>query len=110
MRKVTRDVCNAFINRNRRSVGNTCTDGEELLLHGNRIAWREGDRIMTTLAGWPTVTTRERLNGLCELLGLGRPYHQNHHIQYFQDNPINSTDIIPLVQPVQPAGWSSVTA
>lgn len=94
MRKVTRDVCKAFIDGTARAVGNTSTDGNVLLLHGNCIARRLDDgRVLMTLAGWPTVTTRERLNGLCELLDLGRPFHQKRHDQYFRDLPIDSTDL-----------------
>ena len=47
------------------------TDGNALFLHGNKIAEyaslykNDGDdSINITLAGWDTVTTRERLNGL----------------------------------------------
>lgn len=100
MRKVTRDVCNAFINGNARCIGNSSTDGDNLFLHGNRIAWK-GDNgcIEGTLAGWPTVTTRERLNGLCELLDLGRPFHQCKHEQFFRSQRIGSMDTVVLVEP-----------
>lgn len=35
-----------------------------LALHGNPIARRSGTSIQITTAGWNTLTTRERLNGL----------------------------------------------
>lgn len=64
MRKVTEIVCASFEARVKKSVGNTRTDGETLYLHDNAIAqWRE-DGLYITNAGWPTVTTKERLNGL----------------------------------------------
>ena len=64
MRKVTRETCNAFMVRTRKAMGNTSTDGQRLSLHGNVIAeWRD-DGLWVTNAGWPSNTTRERLNGL----------------------------------------------
>lgn len=45
-------------------MGNTMTDGETLYLHGNAIARHTSSGITITNAGWPSNTTRERLNGL----------------------------------------------
>ena len=65
MRKITQQICNAFINRQRLTVGNSHTDGDRLVLHGNTIAiWTKDNDLEVTLAGWPTPTTRERLNAL----------------------------------------------
>lgn len=69
MRKVTRETADAFIARKPKRVSNTETDGDTLYLFGNRIAWRDGDRYCLTLAGWNTVTTRDRLDGLLDRLG-----------------------------------------
>jgi len=64
MRQVTREVCGSFKDHKARTVGNSHTDGATLYLHGNAIAqWRD-DGLYITNAGWPTVTTKERLNGL----------------------------------------------
>lgn len=42
MRKITQDVCAAFMSRTPRSISNTTTDGTALYLHGNKIAeWRD---------------------------------------------------------------------
>lgn len=59
---VTREVCGAFKNKSKKSVGNTMTDGESLFLHGNKIAEHRDDGVYITVAGWNTPTTRERLN------------------------------------------------
>jgi hypothetical protein len=100
MRKVTSRVVNSFLAGGTVSVGNSQSTGDKLLLHGNMIAERMPDgSIMATLAGWPTVTTRERLNGLCESLGLGRPFTQKRHCQFFGWKPISSTETIVLVRP-----------
>ena len=79
MRKETHKIAQAFIDRKPARAARTTTDGKELRLHGNLIAWftpqdtASGlNDIAMTLAGWPSVTTRERLNGLLTLLGM--PY------------------------------------
>lgn len=97
MRKVTQDTVNAFLAGRSRSIGNTCTDGQSLRLHGNLIAEKRPDgTIVATLAGWPTVTTRDRLNGLCESLGLGRPFCQKRHNQFYGNTPIGTHETIVL--------------
>lgn len=70
MRKETRDVMSAFIARKCCKRARTWTNGDAVYLHGNCIAWRDNDgSIMATLAGWDTVTTRDRINGLAIMLG-----------------------------------------
>ena len=103
MRKITKTVVSAFIARKSKSCGNTSTDGDVLRLHGNPIARFDlGGRIVVSLAGWPTVTTRERLNGLTELLGMGRGFHQAKGEQYLDGNPIDSDDWYPLTCSPEP--------
>jgi hypothetical protein len=66
-------------------MGNTHTDGQSLFLHGNLIAWHIDDEtVAMTLCGWPTVTTRERLNGICTMLQRGSWYQMKHE-QYFDE-------------------------
>ena len=69
MRKVTRDAINAFYNHTPFRRGNTEVMVNDnyvaLKLHGNTIAeLRGGENLTITNAGWPTNTTKERLNGL----------------------------------------------
>ena len=46
------------------------TDGNQVFLHGNRIAWKlNNKKVAITLAGWPTPTTRERLNAIMDVFG-----------------------------------------
>ena len=66
-RKITREVCSAFVSGRSKSVSNTCTDGKVLLLHGNKIAEHREDGIYITLAGWNSPTTRERLNYFAQI-------------------------------------------
>lgn len=86
MRKVTRQVVTAFINQKSLKVGNTETDGQHLYLHGNLIAvWSDSGEIVGSLAGWNTPTTRERLNGLCELIGSNARFYQKSGEPRFRD-------------------------
>ncbi len=77
MRKITQDIVNAFIAGNARTIGNSHTDGEGLYLHGNCIAKKEGGQILVSNAGWTSNTTKERLNGLLDVLGKPRIYQRD---------------------------------
>lgn len=71
MRKITREISTAFLDGNRLYKDNTSTDNAEIRLFGNLIAyWNTDSSVAITLAGHNTKTTRERLNGLLELMGL----------------------------------------
>ena len=62
MRKITQQIANAFMARKSETIGNTHTGGKSIWLHGNEIVRRnESGEIEISLAGWATVTTRERL-------------------------------------------------
>lgn len=64
MRKITREIVNAFQNSRSLTIGNSRTNGESLWLFGNKIAEIKRDGLWITNAGWKSVTTKERLNGL----------------------------------------------
>ena len=100
MRSVTEKTVKAFLSGKKRKVGHTVSTGTTLLLHNNLIAERMPDgSVYATLAGWGSRTTRERLNGLCELLGLGRPFHQCKNVQFYGSLPISLSGTIVLVRP-----------
>jgi hypothetical protein len=93
MRKESTTIARAFLNRKPKQAARTTTDGNTLLLHGNRIAWHNPDgSISMTLAGWGTPTTRDRLNTLCWLLLGERPFHQVKHVQHYDGTPISDVD------------------
>lgn len=96
MRDITKSVVRAFLDGKARSIKNTTTDGQVLYLFGNMIAWRPyseaGNAICMSLAGWNTPTTRERLNGLCDMLFHQRPFHQRKHEPYFAGVQIDAFD------------------
>jgi hypothetical protein len=89
MRKITERICNAFLDGKRLKIGNTLTEDATIWLHGNKIAfWLTDEVLQISLAGYNTVTTRERLNGLLTTLGSNwrivqrdyRPYAINHEM------------------------------
>ena len=68
MRNITELATRAFFNGDNFKLSNTevhadCT-GVYLYLFNNLIAKRVGERVSITLAGYNTLTTRERLNGI----------------------------------------------
>jgi hypothetical protein len=65
MRKITKQVAEAFERNRSLKVGNSEVKssllGAELYLHGNKIAWMSGTCVLFSLCGYNTPTTRERL-------------------------------------------------
>jgi hypothetical protein len=93
MKKVTRRIAEAFKAGKRLTVGNTSTDGERVYLHGNLIVERQKDgKIYGTLAGWPTVTTRERLNGICQVIDSPIGFYQKKWEQYVSCFTVDQID------------------
>jgi hypothetical protein len=82
MRKITNDVVTAFMNGDNFNMANSRTDGHTLWLHDNAIAWRDGRDVVLTMAGWGSVTTRERLNGLLDVIAPHLAIVQRNHDQY----------------------------
>ena len=95
MRKITRLAARAFIEGRSFNRDNTSVRIEEripedshpnrrLYLHNNLIAeYTNASSLRITLAGWPTTTTRERLNGLLTELGKREGIWQRNHEQYY---------------------------
>lgn len=93
MRQVSKTVISNFIAGKKCTMQNTSTDGRRLYLHGNLIAEKtDSGGYMCSLAGWPTPTTKERLNSLCVLLGLPHMFHQSKYVQYFGNEEISADD------------------
>jgi len=64
MRKITREIVNAFQNSRSLRIGNSRTNGESLWLFDNKIAEIRRDGLWVSNGGWDSKTTKERLNGL----------------------------------------------
>jgi len=75
-RQITQDIASAFRNQSSKSKSNSRTDGQSVWLHDNRIIYRDSTgQIWFTLSGWPTPTTRERINGIAPNISL---YQRNY--------------------------------
>ena len=69
MKKITQQAVKAFLNGKSRKIGNTEVEAQaggvtRLLLFGNLIALRQRGELYIQTAGWPSNTTKERLNAL----------------------------------------------
>ena len=91
MRKITKKASLAFIEgrnfkRDNTTVQKVFGDTTEFLLFGNMIALysRREQILFVTTAGYPTVTTKERLNGILDVFGLPRVYQKDYEL-YFKD-------------------------
>lgn len=89
MRQITRDSVKAFLARkpfNKQNMSVTVTDLDDafMYLHGNLIAQHYANgAINITMAGWPTDTTRERLNGILTSIDVELRVCQRNHKQVF---------------------------
>lgn len=78
MRKITKQVVGAFVERRRCSKSNTWSDGDGLYLFGNKIAWWDlNNRLWISNCGWKSATTKERLNAIP-----GVKIVQKNHVWY----------------------------
>lgn len=66
MSKTHEIVIKSFLEDTKRKISNTETNGRNLYLFGNRIAWRDEhtNELWISTCGWNSVTTRDRLNML----------------------------------------------
>lgn len=96
MRKESVKIAKAFLARKAAKAARTSTNGTTLWLHGHAIAWHENGEIKATLAGWGTVTTRDRLNTLSRIMGKGARFNQSKGWQYFDGQEIATGDVVTL--------------
>ena len=117
MRKIEERMAQAIQQGKSFSLANTRVTGIDnnqqsaVYLHGNLIAvftWKYHGlgilfrpsysllSVRCTLAGWPTVTTRSRLNAICRGLGMVCRFGQRKGQQYFDDLQIGADDWVTL--------------
>lgn len=102
MRKETEKIAASWWQGKRAKAARTWTDGESIFLHGNKIAWRDKAGFHLTLSGWPTVTTRERLNGILNVMGAYKAgFYQSGGNQYFtnllgESREISASEVITI--------------
>lgn len=68
MRQITRDSVVAFVANTAFNKANMSVKNNIMMLHGNPIAKKEGKKLFISAAGWETNTTKERLNGVLDVL------------------------------------------
>lgn len=83
MRKVSEKTVLAMIRGEKCKSGNTRAENHTLFLHDNAIAiyCPRTDTVACTMAGWGTVTTRERLNAVLTMLHKPYGFYQKEHEQ-----------------------------
>jgi len=104
MRKETRRICTAFIEGRTAKAARTETDGDNLYLHGHRIAWWDTDEAYNNskrilhicFCGYPTVTTKDRLNGLFWMLFGKSPFFTSNFQLYFDSKlrPVDDYEVM----------------
>ena len=86
MRKITELSVEKFVNDENFKRGNmevryqydcSLIPTTRMYLHGNCIAIKRYGKISITNAGWFSVTTKERLNGILEYFGKSKIYQKN---------------------------------
>ena len=99
-RIITQQAVKAFIAGHNFNKSNTevqtWNDGlVTMRLHGNTIATKtRSGSIMLSAAGWETSTTKERLNGILDALGLPRVYTKNHVLHDWHGRPWTDSDVL----------------
>lgn len=97
--KTGQRIASAFRDGRARTIKSTCAvvnareDGgppyriyasPTVYLHGHEIAWTDKDGVVwMTLAGYPTRTTRDRLNAILACFGSSNRFWQNNWRQYY---------------------------
>ena len=88
-REIDYKTAAAFLNGYNFKQGNTevkyypDTDEVEMYLHGNKIAYSDRGKTYINLCGYNTLTTRARLNALCD-----NKLKQKNNKLYFDDEQI----------------------
>ncbi len=105
MRQITRDAVAAFMTGRDFTRDNTTVmvngTTSRMFLHGNEIAvMHDGDsphrRVKITLAGWPTPTTRERVNGVLDALGVTARVSQRDFAQFLGGREITAFEWVDI--------------
>ena len=103
MRKITKQIAEAFKNGKSLTIKNTKTDGQSVWLYGNMIARKTDNGLEVSLAGWPTVTTRERVSGICQVMDKNLRIVQRDHVQYAVSLSSGNDEGVQI----DPRGWYS---
>lgn len=96
MRKITRDAVEAFVTNTEFSRSNTIVFSgvtkQSMVLFGNTIAIMDHGKLSISTCGFESITTKERLNGLCSYYLGHNPIKQRKGIWYFNDIPFSELE------------------
>jgi hypothetical protein len=82
MKKISIDSARAFLYKKPFYRQNMSVSNGVMRLHGNAIAWSENNKLILSHCGWPTVTTKDRLNAILEILSKGFIFQKNFNWFY----------------------------
>lgn len=108
MTREARAIAFAFVNGRKCRRKRTSTDGLSVVLLNNTIAYTASDgTVLVTLAGWPTVTTKDRVNAILDSCDAGWRIYQRKGVQYRSDTdePIGEHEWIPVCGPLGMLAW-----
>lgn len=96
-RKISSDIGKAFLNKTAKKSKNSHTDGKSLYLHGHEIAKHgENGSVHGTMAGWPTKTTKDRLNAISN-----DRFHTKKGKHYYGDKEIGEHDWVQIKESIR---------
>ena len=85
-RKITEQACYAFESGKKFCLNNTMVTDGAMYLWGHKIAEYKNGKLLVSMCGYNTVTTRERLNGLtgvCATTKQGTPYINGEEVSSY---------------------------
>ena len=99
MRTIEANMLRAIRAQRSRSFGNTTVvatpESVNVFLHGNRIASVRERHVEITLAGWPTVTTRSRINAILGAYTRNCRVYQHRGAQYLRLDDSSDCTVYP---------------
>jgi hypothetical protein len=102
MKKVSEDIASAFLQGKSKKIKNTQTNGDQVYLYGNMIAGHdENGNKFVTLAGWQTVTTRDRINAILEKLGANARFVQRNGEAFIDESFWDGENYIEKLSPAE---------
>ena len=95
MKKISQKIATSFLAGKSLQIDNTYTDGSKVYLHSNLIAYKtQPDKLHISLAGYPTLDTRERLNAILNVCGYSQYIQQIDGQQYIINEDCDSKHLI----------------
>ncbi len=91
MRKVSKEIAQAFKENKKKSISNTNTDGTSIYLFGNKIVRKiSNNKLEISLCGFNTTTTKERLNTVLDRFSYPERISQKKEKLYLGNQEIDS--------------------